>query len=420
MLKHPEVISQSNSDALQSTETPSVATFNILAFVAPWLVVLALFGYPMVALIGTALNVESQTVSIPFRIAAVVVSVAFFVVSPYTSQWIRQNYMLLGFWGLYAGRLVWDWAVADAPGLPTADYVLLFFTVACFIPSLALGTARINLLDDQSLSLKIAIAGALTCFLSLAMDRLGLGEDRSLTKLTGRLFFESLNPITLGHIGVSTLIALLCLSRKWKFIYAVLIPPLGAAAVTCILFSGSRGPIVSLAICLAAFILVSRKWFWVGALLIGLVPLLLDADGILNQRLSMGIDDQSTLGRFTSQNSAIEMFQESPVLGSAFADRDTLSYPHNLFIETAMSMGLVGLMLLFFVLNTAFRNSLKLFSNRQILIPLLFLQYLIAIQLSGSIWGSSPLWGLLAILHDPYYLSKDSENIESHRAGRRF
>ena len=94
----------------------------------------------------------------------------------------------------------------------------------------------------------LALVGGAVCTLAIIMFAFGIGAERRLdtTSMDGRLTFEALNPITLGHIAASTLIALLCLTRfrlpsqAWMFVFGI-----GTAAGCALLLAGSRGPIIS-------------------------------------------------------------------------------------------------------------------------------------------------------------------------------
>ena len=77
-----------------------------------------------------------------------------------------------------------------------------------------------------------------------------------------------------------------------------------------------------------------------------LLPQLLDEDGELWRRFSTIEEDVSALDRLLLQGNAISQYLDRPILGSAFVELRLLTYPHNLFIETAMALGVVGLVVL--------------------------------------------------------------------------
>lgn len=74
------------------------------------------------------------------------------------------------------------------------------------------------------------------------------------------------------------------------------------------------------------------------------------------------------------------------------------TYPHNLFIETAMALGVIGLVMLFALLAKSARAAFRLAADRKLLLPMLFAQYFVGAQLSGAIWGNSAFWAVTTLL----------------------
>ena len=131
------------------------------------------------------------------------------------------------------------------------------------------------------------------------------------------------------------------------------------------------------------------------------VPLLVGLAGpevlFLSRFASMDVDP-SSLQRLQIQYNALQQFFEHPVLGSAYIDVVTGEYPHNLFIDAAMSMGIIGLFSLALLLYRASLVAWNQLKHGQTLIPLLCVQFLVASQFSGSIWGSAQLFIVLSVL----------------------
>jgi O-antigen ligase len=103
-------------------------------------------------------------------------------------------------------------------------------------------------------------------------------------------------------------------------------------------------------------------------------------------------DDQSSIERLALQGSAVSAFLASPLLGSAFVEPLEFTYPHNLFIETALALGVVGLALLTPLLVRCVRGALGLARRGRLFLPMLFMQYFVGSQLSGAIWGNAAFW----------------------------
>jgi O-antigen ligase len=74
------------------------------------------------------------------------------------------------------------------------------------------------------------------------------------------------------------------------------------------------------------------------------------------------------------------------------------TYPHNVFIETAMALGVIGLLPLIAMTLLCFWNSWQLLRRGQLLLPLLFVQYFIGFQFSSALWGATAYWACTGLL----------------------
>lgn len=365
---------------------------------ASWLFVLSMVGYPLLGLVATLANWESTVVSIPFRAFMLLASLGIVAQAASRSQWWRHSRWLLLFWLLYLMRLLWDLLVVGVPGAAEA---LGVFVAVTALPSMAIGMAAGPGPNEGATAWRLCIVGGAVCALATAMQAFGWGAAQTLSEeaTLGRLAFEAVNSITLGHVAASTLLAVLCLARgqltpaRFSALLAI-----GMAAGTCLLLSGSRGPLLALAVCGVAFALATGHWRWLILMALLLVPAVLDSDGAIWTRIVTGGEDDSSLERLVLQANAISQFIDHPIVGSAFTELELLTYPHNLFIETAMALGMVGLATLLILLSRTLRHGWRSLRGANPLIALLFLQYFIAAQFSGSIWGAASLWATVAAL----------------------
>jgi O-antigen ligase len=111
-------------------------------------------------------------------------------------------------------------------------------------------------------------------------------------------------------------------------------------------------------------------------------------------------DDLSSIQRNQSYAGAFTQFLESPLLGDSLEERTSLFYPHNLILESLMSVGVIGTVPLLFVLIACFHRATKLIRIRSPhgWIALIFIQQLVASQFSGAIYTSDTLWVCIAVL----------------------
>ena len=365
---------------------------------APRMMILSLFSYPAIALVTSIADMDSRVAAVPLRI--VVFFIALYVIAGTyrDGRWLRKNYWIAAFALLYLARLLYDWQIA---GVPKASEALTFYLVACLIPCVASGMAGIIALGEKSAAWQLALAGGAICGLALLMSALGLGAARTYDPWAtgGRLSFEALNPITLGHIGASTLIALLSITRtRMPAANFLVLVGLAAIALWTIIAAGSRGPMLSLACAGLVYALLTARFGWILMIVAGLAGLLLFGENAALARFEGTATDESALIRLAIQGNAILQFLANPVFGSAYAELQSLEYPHNLFIETAMSMGLVGLLLLIIVLFRTARIAWRSLKDGRTLMPLLFVQAFIGMQFSGSLWSATGLFLTVMVL----------------------
>lgn len=372
-----------------------------LSAAAGWALAMSLVGYPVAGLIGSALNWDSTLASIPFRLGVLALSVVLWIKSPPIRKWARASPWLMAFTLFYLSRLLWDFLVAGVPG---AGDALTFYVLTVLVPSAALGLVAGQLREDQAAQ-AIALTGGVVCAMAVTMYFMEWGMDRSLTEQTRRLSFEAVNPITLGHVAVTTIIAALAIlqrgRRRWQGgTAAVLI----GVALTCLVLAASRAPLLVLGVCGFTYAVSTGSWrirlmLLGAAVLVGtLIILGGGGESEIFVRISDIEEDDSSLQRLLLQANAITQFLGSPILGSAFTELAFLEYPHNLFIETGMALGMVGLVVMVTLTYLAGVQAVRRLRAGEVLMPLLLFQYFLAIQFSGSIWGSAGFWALMAVM----------------------
>lgn len=365
-----------------------------------WALALTLVGYPVAGLIGSAFNWNSTAASVPFRIGVLVLSAVLWARSPPAIALVRQSPWLAGFTMVYLLRLLWDFGVTNVPG---AGEALGFYFVTVLLPIIPIALSAAHLRERQTAQ-AIALVAGLACAMAVAMYVMDWGLDRSLTEVTQRLSFEAVNPITLGHAAVTAIIAALALGRhRLVGQRLLLIAAVIAVALPCLLLSASRGPFLTLGLCGAAYLFAAFSWRARMLLGVGFLGLALLAATALNEsqlllRFSDLEEDESAMERLLLQANAIQQFLGSPLFGSAFAELEFSTYPHNLFIETGMATGLVGLLLMGMVIYHSGVQVVRRLRAGETLMPLLWLQYFLAFQFSGSLWGASGFWSMSAVL----------------------
>jgi O-Antigen ligase len=378
-------------------------TKRVLATSAHWLFALTLIGYPIAGLMAALMNWESKVASIPFRAGVTLLALWVMVRAlSHMRSWPVYGWLLL-FWMMYLVRLLWDLMVANVPGSSDA---LVFYLMTVLLPCVALITATTRLDEGQVGSLLIRL-GFIVCAMAVLMNLLGLGAESSQAEITTRISYDAINPITLGHAATTTLIAAICsLQTQLGRLRQTGLLFVCSVAVTCLILAGSRGPIISLTACVIIFAFATRRWRWLW--LVALLPaiLIFNPEGELLNRFTDVSEDGSSLERLAIQGNAVSQFLDYPIFGSAFVELVMLDYPHNLLIETAMALGIVGLFMLLLVLLKTGLLAVRQIRKGEFLFVLLFVQYFIGAQFSGSIYGSSGLWATTVVLLGLKYRKK--------------
>jgi O-antigen ligase len=357
-----------------------------------WILALSVVGYPLVGMIGVIFGLDATLSSIPFRILVIVMSLGVMYRATLQRTRFNTDMLILVFFVIYLFRLGWDVAIAGVDGASTA---LVFFIATTVIPGIAL-TVIAEARDERSLARVFFFMGTLVSLMGVMLMLLGFGGSRSMTEETGRFGFDTVNPITFGHAGATTIIAALAAWQQSRPAERPLLLVGAGFGAACLVVAASRGPLLSLVVALTMYVYVRRKWGWVVlAVLAGasFLPSLLTSDGFeLAARFSNIEEDESALGRLATQANAIQQFFDNPLFGNAFTEPIMGMYPHNLVIESAMALGVPGLLLFIAICIRGWVRAIAEMRTGPILIPLLYFQYLLAAQFSGALWGAPAFW----------------------------
>ncbi len=381
---------------------------------APWLIGLGLFGYPIWA--GTAAIVAPSAGSLGgIAHRGVVALLALTVIASVWSG--RMRLARTDFWWLLAlfmaamsVRMVREYAVGSIFPLQAdpVRVVLVFFGSVVFPvwAFAAIPTSDPEAQESRQKALWVVCAATVVA----AMAGLVLARGYS-AMVQGRASTENINPILLGHLGVSCIV--LCLFTPIKHPLGwVFRAGMSGLSVAMIALSGSRGPFLALGILAAVYgirFLVLRGRLWAPiwpALLVGLasIPLILETPLLANTPLAKRIALSSVInarqvGRGNLIPASIEEFWKNPLLGSGLSEQVTYQYPHNSILEAFMSLGVLGGVLFVFLLGYGLFKALKLVFSHDpwCWIGFIFLQYTIYGLLSSSIYLLDVFWFVLAL-----------------------
>ena len=379
------------------------------------LISLSLGGYPFIAAISSISGIQSTPLSYGLRLSILSLSIIIIIHACNRIKSISAPFIaFLVFWIFYIARLYADTQNENIL-LSKESYEYWFWAIGgSLLPALGFATSRKEIVLTNALKLTYILIFLALLVTSLTGNTIATASD-GFEFETGRLKISSLNSISLGHAGLTLAIAsywILRQQEREKYNMASLVAnTIGITLGIYILFaSASKGPILSFIAVVFIFIasLSLRKFIYTFPLIIIILSLtvfaLLEIENYtkfqLMSRIINSADDEGSVGaRLTSFNGGIAQFLENPLFGSSLEEKITRSYPHNVLIESYMSTGIIGglafTILIFFGVYSSYKIlSFKLKSGW---IGLIFIQYLVGAQFSGSIYGSTNLWTFLTL-----------------------
>lgn len=379
----------------------------IKRFVAPWIVVFTIVGYPLVTAISSIFDLPNRPMSIIARgiVLALTLACIFFIrqnmpkrenFAFWLSWWI--------FWCAYLIRLLVDhYLNSGALALPTAEYFIFIFGV-CLLPSMVAVYIQTRTVTAKIFDKLIWIA-AIGLLLNLNHIFSTTIELESLDTI--RAESEVLNPITIGHIGSTIL--LLVFWRLTRGGSASLAKNLGqlaavAVAVTAIITSGSKGPLLALVLAILFYALLLPRRFLSGKVMFYMITfgfaavILLQSnpDLFLFSRISEGIFNDGI--RLQLLSDSIDLILKHPILGSGIEPLGV--YPHNLLVESFVLFGITtGIPFLFMIASTFWKcRVIARQRPEDFWVCLLFAQYFFGAMVSGSLYTSAALYTMMVLV----------------------
>ena len=362
-----------------------------------WLLALSINGYPIAGVITTIGLPGSQTFSYIYRIIIILLSVFVFMQSILTNRnQAALPFSITLFFTLYTIRLYYDTFYDPIPG---AGLAFIYFIATIIVPTFACAIGRQNY-DYKKFANALFWVSAVGALGSLGIYLLGISVTSDQTDQTGRLGFDALNPITIGYVGFYTFAAAYSLwpdaQAKFRWVLAM-----GAIlGIYTLIAAASRGPLIALILSIG-FVAAVRRETGIVILMISAATILAFAaeDGQFNiiTRLLLTGEDLSSQAHLFVAQTAIGQALESPFFGHAYVETITYSYPHNLLIESGLAMGIIGFLLMCWIMGKSLYTAWFLGVRRDRILPIAMITALVGANLSGSIWGSVNFWPLVVM-----------------------
>lgn len=384
---------------------------------------LTVVGFPLVSTIPTILRLDSQVATVPYRVLVLGVSLAVMY-----GWWVRGTRICLNaavlltltLWALLVARLVHGIIVDPLPGelyMPPSQLLLLSLG-ACFLPALtALEPPSERTLDLARRAIEVLGAIAMVGILYVGLRGVMQGS------ILYRLATPVLNPISVGHLGVSVLVVALCgfadagrLTRLARTLLVIL-------SVAVVVATVSRGPIAAglVIVLLLAMRPRAGQRIGLGGILLrfgligaGVAAVVLAINHLeeleiidVVARLTDTLQDVASQERAAMIVGAWQQFTVSPLLGDALVERRFMENPHNIIVESLMALGVVGLGLLLLSMAASLAAGFGIYrgATRHAWVALIYLQYVIHCLLSGSLLTDGAFWffglAVLALARTP-------------------
>lgn len=383
-----------------------------------WFIGLSVAGYSLLAAAAAALDYSDSLLSLLLR-SVIVLLASILLIKAAGRRSNSATFVLMvlagAFWFLYSLRIIYSTLLSLEPlSRSSGDYYMWAFG-ACLLPMLAAARSVPN-----PGSLKSAFRftyGLLFCAVVLAA---AFGSSMVLTQAsdlenTGRLRLEMLNPISLGHLGVTLAVFSVWrlmhrdkgIKRRWQGNSLLMTGILLGFYI--MVAANSRGPIIA-ASCCFLFIIASSNLrrksilLLMGACIVilsfPLITYLDEALGISAFDRLFSSDVATDSSRQLLYEGAFREFSMSPFTGGGLEVRGLQTYPHNLVMEAFMATGIFGGLFFLLLIVCLSLSTFRLYKKNPEggWIPLLFVQYLIASQFSGAIYSSTYFWLAVGLL----------------------
>lgn len=365
----------------------------------------ALFGYPLVASIGVLFNLNNQLLVIPYRALIVIIALLTFSLKKIYLSNIRIKSIKLIF-GLCLFYFIFLLIIRSL--LDTIFYLnhiqlsikIQFWTFLLFVSLLpSISFALYNKYTSEYCLLKSSInVGLCAASVSLYTYLTKVSFDISML-FAGRMDLgDVLNPITIGHMGLSLMVlAYVFLTRYRGFSTFNTIKAIFAFFIGSILLiaAGSRGPFLSLIIIFLFIFFMSgsvlKKIFYITLFTVLLKAFLYFSDIYIFERLKDSLFKDEA--RDTILIESFRLIEQNYIFGAGILSFYT--YPHNILVESFLILGIFGFILFVIIFIINYYYTYKVYKKGlNIIFPLIYLQYSIYSLVSGTIIEAAIFWML--------------------------
>lgn len=389
-----------NADTAHEATTASPLKAGNYRFLGNLVLALAIVGFPLVAAISQLLGLASSGLNIAYRIVNIALCL---VLLGWTASrgTLRFDPLIAAFLTLYSLRLFADLSYSTFPDIVQDSQ---FFGATVLIPVTALAGGRAWYDEKTCLRFVLGIGGVAGLLIAYSLATNGIVPDSA---VNNRATLDFLNPISIGYHGLflaaAATIAFSQYRSRQKLILCLILILLGGYLMVA---SGSRGPFIALLGGLLVTGSANRNanatYVLVGSVILGFITYFGAPEVLLDRFRDVG-SDSSALERLYASQFSIQEALDHPLLGYAYIEPITGIYPHNLLIESAMAIGLLGFVLMLWMQMSLIWKSWKAAKRGEWWLPFIASAMFVNAWISGSIFGSSLFFVLLWLLRDPRF-----------------
>ncbi len=398
----------------------------VIAFIA--------FGYPIQVGIPAYFQLPSRVWNVSFRAFTFFIGVYLILIVVFreSSKRLKVGSMaIIIFWIFYLIRLVYDVIILDIKCGPCLNVsnVFSFAIGQCFIGALVgVFTAKyINLKKAIGLFSHILLISLIIIFIVVYKENGGITID---------LLFERKNigsdiedefgrtsMLNVSYFGIyGTITALLIIFKLFHFKYTI---PMKIWNIIILIFSifmtflsGSRSPILIFIIILIYifYLYIKNNKLKLSTYLIFSSIFIFIFSLIYLVVSSNILDEFSTIQRFINLTeaskhgkvidpremewaSAWNQFLSSPIIGDQIVTTYDYFYPHNIYLEVIMSLGILGGIVFIIILYHIYRKQRSFIHTRNLYGQFLFVIVLYVLMdgiFGQSLWGSPYNWVMIS------------------------
>lgn len=381
-----------------NTSTPR--TENLDQILGNGVLAFGLVGFPLIASISEVLSLEGNYLSITYRVIYLMFCGLLVLRSIFTRRY-RLDLSIIVFIFFYSCRILVD---LNYSVLPHIQEDAIFYIGIVLLPVLCIGGGRAWYNERIALIFitSIGMIGNILIFYAIRTNLLTAFAVDS--NVDTRASLTSLNPISVGYNGVFTAAAGLMLllqvrSARWQIVCISAIVLSGYVVVE----AAARGPIVGLLFGMAVTALTNKRQrisLTLASLVAAITVTFTGLPDLIFERFASAGTDLSSLDRLNAQSLSIDAALSSPWVGASYIEPMTGLYPHNLLIESALALGVIGLLLMSYLMFSMVVNLVRAAIRGEMLLPFLAMTQLVNAWISAALWSSVGFYTLLWIIRD--------------------